>query len=290
MDRALNATALTRRGRFWVRLLRRASPGGLGGHVAYLVSAFEDTWGYVVHRGANPVPRARRSLTLRLRDSGVLLAVRRDTDDVVHALPRREQDVHDAILDGLGPGDTFVDVGANIGYYSVLAAMRVAPGGTVIAIEPVHSTAEALRRNVRANGLSGVRVVEVAVGPVGLERAAVFLDPRHLGRATLRGAQEPEAHDVRVQTLDEVCGDLDRITLIKIDVEGGELGALKGAERILERTASVVVECNEEGPAVDRFLERRGFVVSRLHFTNHRLARKVWPRQRTVSAVPRMPR
>ncbi|MDQ3078240.1 MAG: hypothetical protein M3Q83_05285, partial [Pseudomonadota bacterium] len=61
--------------------------------------------------------------------------VRARSDDLYHALPSREPAVFAAIRDNLKPGDTFVDAGANIGIFSVLAARLVGPSGRVVAVE-----------------------------------------------------------------------------------------------------------------------------------------------------------
>src|SRR5207249_2412898 len=63
----------------------------------------------------------------------------------------------------LSPGDTFIDVGANIGYYSLLAARRVGPTGSVVAIEPSPKTFRALEANLAQNRLKNVRTVNAAV-------------------------------------------------------------------------------------------------------------------------------
>jgi FkbM family methyltransferase len=144
----------------------------------------------------------------------------------------------------------------------------------VTAVEAAPSTAAVLRRNLGANDLGRVRVVEAAVGPPGVDRVTLRFDPRHMGRAALDGGTGSGSQEVPATTLDDVCRELDHIRLIKIDVEGAELAALEGGARTLARTEAVVLECNEDGPAVERLLEDHGFVVSRLRFTNHRLARK----------------
>ncbi len=274
LDRALDSVALTRRGRFWFRLLRRASPQGVTEQMRFVTSAIRDTCAYMVDPDAHITPRARHPLVLRLRDSGINLRVRADTDDIIHVMPGREQDVHDAILESVEAGDMFVDVGANIGYYSVLAARKVGPRGRVVAVEPVASTAATLRGNLNANGLHNVEVVEVAAGADAAPAVEVSFNPRYLGRATLQSAPGSVAETVPQRRLDDICNDLPVITVLKIDVEGYELRVLKGAERTLQRTQLVVVECNDGSTEVDRFLEARGFSVVPLRFANHRLARR----------------
>ena len=63
----------------------------------------------------------------------------------------------------LRPGDLFVDIGANVGYYALLAAKRVGPSGAVVAIEASPSIACRLRENIALNGFTNIEVVEAAV-------------------------------------------------------------------------------------------------------------------------------
>ena len=122
------------------------------------------------------------------------------------------------VLHLLRPGDLFVDVGANIGSYTVLASAVC--GAHSIAVEPDPETMLFLERNIEANGIGDrVTLVESALGAEsGTARFTV-------GRDTMnRVATESDAETrgVRVETLDELLQDA-RPVLIKLDVEGFEL-------------------------------------------------------------------
>src|SRR5688572_30507212 len=69
-----------------------------------------------------------------------------------------ERPVQRCLAAHLGPGDVFYDVGANVGFFSLLATKRVGPDGVVYALEPVAENASAVRRNARLNGLTNVSV------------------------------------------------------------------------------------------------------------------------------------
>lgn len=140
------------------------------------------------------------------------------------------------------PGDTFVDVGANEGLYTLLAGRRVGPDGLVIAIEPSPREIKRLRANVAANGLdSRVVVVEqpladtsrlenFAVAEIdhGGQNAFADLMSEAVGVAQLRPAW--------VTTLDILAARLPRpIDILKIDVEGAELAVLRGADETIGR-------------------------------------------------------
>ncbi|GAB4203756.1 MAG: hypothetical protein OHK0013_18130 [Sandaracinaceae bacterium] len=163
------------------------------------------------------------------------------------------------VTHALRPGDLFVDVGANIGSYTVLA------GGVakaeVIACEPVPATRERLTRNVALNGLAGrVRVEPVAVSDhEGTVSMTTDRDAMNQVVATGGGL------DVRAITLDTLLSDRTP-TLIKIDVEGHEAEVIRGAARTLARPelwAVVVEPSGTETESVRRTLEAAGFAARR---------------------------
>lgn len=128
------------------------------------------------------------------------------------------------VLDTLRPGDLFVDIGANVGSYTVLASKVC--GARTIAVEPDHGTAEALRRNIEINGIADhVRVVEAALG--ASDGTADFT----IGRGAMNRMAKPGDGNVRqvtIRTLDSVLeGEIPK--LVKIDVEGFEADVFRGA-------------------------------------------------------------
>lgn len=140
----------------------------------------------------------------------------------------------------LEPGMTFVDVGANEGLFTLLAASRVGERGRVIAIEPSSRELARLRRNLELNGFANVKVVATAVADVAGQAALHIADDEHAGHNTLGAfayevvrASRDEA--VPVATIDSVVADAGsgRVDVIKMDIEGGELRALRGAAGIL---------------------------------------------------------
>lgn len=174
----------------------------------------------------------------------------------------------------LRPGMTVLDVGANIGYFTLLAATRVGPSGLVQSFEPHDEIRRRLVRNVERNGLLNVEVRPEAVGRTGGEIAFYrSADASNQGiSSTVEGPAphgEPrEARPVLVPcvTLDEVAASLDRpVDLVKIDVEGAELEALAGAELLFAGSQAplVVFEAYDVGPASE-LLEGHGYTVWRL--------------------------
>ena len=128
------------------------------------------------------------------------------------------------VLHALRPGDLFVDVGANIGSYTVLAAGAV--GADVISVEPVPSTFDSLRRNVRLNDLDE-RVQCVNAGLGESEGELHFTAGQDTTNHVLAPGESTESVPVRVMRLDDLCAR--RIpAIIKIDVEGYEQAVIAG--------------------------------------------------------------
>lgn len=131
------------------------------------------------------------------------------------------------ILDNLPRGGTFVDVGANVGLYSLRAAKAVGAEGQVLAIEPNREMAERLRFNVESNRLQHVKIAETAIGPCSGEATLTF-DKSCKGAGTLATPIAGEAQTVPVVPLALLLSEnaIDHVDALKIDVEGYEDRAL----------------------------------------------------------------
>jgi FkbM family methyltransferase len=128
----------------------------------------------------------------------------------------------------LRPGGTFVDLGANVGVFSLYAAKAVGPQGCVLAIEPSPTMLERLRFNLSANGFGNVRIAPVAVGEARGQATFHTLPDAH-GSASLHRMPGSSPHmTVPVETLMSVLSThgIDRIDAMKADIEGYEDRAL----------------------------------------------------------------
>lgn len=150
-----------------------------------------------------------------------------------------ELPVQQVLTDRLRPGDVFLDVGASIGFFTLMAARLVGPEGLVYAVEPVASNADAIETNARINHLGNVRTVRAAAGARN-GQGMLFL-ARHAGGATLSEADRPPdlvgEVSVPVVSLDQLIADgrMRPPSLVKIDVEGAELAVLEGMAECLAR-------------------------------------------------------
>jgi FkbM family methyltransferase len=190
--------------------------------------------------------------------------------------------IAEAIEASLREGDTFVDVGAHIGYFSVIAARLLGKHGRVVAIEPDPLNAKRLRANVARNHLERVvRVVEAAATATDGTAAFRRSSPNS---SRVQGFVTADGHgdvDVRAVRLDAAVNGLPR--LVKIDVEGGEVDVLAGAERLVDavRTRWIVeVHTPDLENAVWQLFDERGYALRReqpVHPVYHDYAQRyVW--------------
>jgi FkbM family methyltransferase len=198
----------------------------------------------------------------------------------------------------LQPGEAFVDIGGNVGFYTTHMARLLGPDGLVLSFEPNPRTRALLEQNVLRNALENVHILPVAVGAESSQ--AVFLAGREHGlsrlqnlNADLAGLGEVDAeHRVDVVALDDLAVELGGRSLagLKIDIEGPELFALRGARRLIEAHRPVLqVEMQPESMRafgirladMADFLDGLGYVT----FITNRPAGAIW-RKRDVPMTP----
>jgi FkbM family methyltransferase len=170
-------------------------------------------------------------------------------------------------------GSTVIDVGANIGFFTLRFARWVGPGGRVIAIEPEKRNLETLRRRVARAGLdAAVECVPAAAadhsGELRLE-----LNPTHPGDHRIAAEGEP----IRAVTIDDLTAvDSRPVSLVKIDVQGAEMMVLSGARRMLAAHRPVLfIEVDDE--ALEQFGSSAGELlrtVVDLGYSAHTLTRR----------------
>ena len=135
-------------------------------------------------------------------------------------------------------GSSFIDVGANVGYYTAMAAQRVGAEGAVVAVEPLPSALSLLR--VNASRFTNVTIHAVAAG----EHARIVnFYPNELGdRSSLLPDAGPTLGAIRVpmRPLDDLTMSLEHVDLVKIDVEGAELDVMRGARQLIARCQPVI--------------------------------------------------
>lgn len=172
----------------------------------------------------------------------------------LHLDPRFEMDyakgtyepsIEKAMVTGLAPGSVFYDVGAHIGIFSLLAARIVGESGAVFAFEADPENAERIKEHARRNGLDQIHDVPCAVwsssGKLKFQRSSLNSSRNQGAVAHDPDLQSETIIEVEATTLDCFSQEHPGPTLIKIDIEGGEVAALQGSERIFESHKPILI-------------------------------------------------
>jgi FkbM family methyltransferase len=178
-------------------------------------------------------------------------------------------DVQNSLVGHVHPGGAVVDIGANAGFFTLLASRLVGPKGRVFAFEPSREALGFLYRHLELNRAANVTVVEAAVSDrTGM---GLFLEGRDhsTGRLASTGTFE-----VRTTTLDDVAAASGfEPSVLKIDVEGGERAVLAGAAEVLARarpTVVLAVHGLERLEQCSALLSEHGYRLQVLHESGER--------------------
>lgn len=192
----------------------------------------------------------------------------------VHGLERNER-ITRQFVRLLRPGDHVIDVGANVGYFTLVAARLVGPTGGVHAFEPSPQVFPWLRANARLNPVLNICVHQKAVtdrgGPVRFHAAS----PDRTGYSSIRdlGTATAAVTTVDAVALDDLLNELPPTRLVKIDVEGAEWLVLQGMRRLLERDRPHLIcelddgflrELGADAEQVCQFLRDAGYDLHRI--------------------------
>jgi FkbM family methyltransferase len=156
-----------------------------------------------------------------------------------------EPQVQNALAEHLRPGMTFYDLGANIGFFSVMAARLVGPQGRVVSFEADPEIADRLRENLARNHFTNAHVEQKAVwsepSTVAFERVDPNTSPdRGLGHVSPNGSA-PGAIPVEAVSLDQYIASHPPPDFLKCDVEGAEVAVFQGAARLFSGKRPIVL-------------------------------------------------
>lgn len=149
-----------------------------------------------------------------------------------------EPDVSGFLKRVLKEGDHVVDVGANIGFHSMLMASLVGQTGLVEAFEPSPENVLEIRANQESNKFRNINIHQKVLGEYPGETLQYIFNPSDSGTSFVAKGEIPSGADARIlksYTLDDELSCDKKIKVIKMDVEGSEVAILKGAKKILEK-------------------------------------------------------
>ena len=159
-----------------------------------------------------------------------------------------DERVGDALCRFLKKGSVFVDVGTNIGFFSLLASRIVSEEGKVFSFEPIPHCVRQLEKSISIN--KNIHNIKIFPFACSAEEGSskIYLHPGNIGGSSLSDtigkseASVPRQElDVRVVQMDSILGEEAHIDVIKIDVEGMEYDVLRGAQNILKKYRPVLV-------------------------------------------------
>lgn len=141
-----------------------------------------------------------------------------------------EMDKQQLFAQHVKPGDVVLDIGANVGFYTLLSSELVGSGGKVVAFEPVPRNLKFLHEHIKVNALGNVEVIEAAVGEAPGEITFDDTSGSATGKISTSGRLK-----VPLVSVDDLLakGRIRRPTVLKIDVEGAEAMVLRGARGAL---------------------------------------------------------
>jgi FkbM family methyltransferase len=202
------------------------------------------------------------------------------------------------LLNYLKPDDVFVDVGANLGYFTVYAGLAVGAGGKVLAVEPDERNAALLLQNAELNGLSNVQLHRTAVADF-IGEAPLFRGDFNAGAHSLIHKDDLNAEEtsVPVTTLDRLLAQEPRVKLIKVDVQGAEVAVLRGLEGYLaaaEAKPGITLEFSplelsrrDELDAIIDFIARHGYSLRAFIANERATTRPPQIRRATLQQIAR---
>ncbi len=192
--------------------------------------------------------------TIKRLDTGELLRVR-NIDQIGIAILKSEEFeriTRAEVLSRVNEGMTVLDIGANIGYYTVMIASKLGENGKVVAFEPNPVMIDELVKNISLNNLKNVIIENVALADI--DGTSSFWVPKQgqEGHGSLHENSTYKAENriiVKTETLDIALQrlNINKVDLIKIDTEGSEMLIFKGAKKTLSSTEKpiLIFECAE---------------------------------------------
>jgi FkbM family methyltransferase len=211
-----------------------------------------DIWGYYRENGID------RPIAFRWYDGlRVRLYLGNDLSLCLYVLGSFEPNEFVFLRNALKPGMVVLDGGANEGLFSLYAAQRIMPGGAVLAVEPSTREFERLAANIALNRLDNVMTFKVALGSRAGDALLAIADSHHAGMNTIEVGDSRKAmagwttvsrETVSLETIDELVArsGLQRLDLVKLDIEGSEVDALDGAKATIARfQPTILLEAEE---------------------------------------------
>lgn len=225
---------------------------------AHRVPPARSTYAYLGRDRAVTVTRSGHILMLDTRDVGMTPHI---------ALSGEwERNVEDTVVSLLRPGAAVVEIGANHGYHTLAMAEAVGPQGLVHAFEPNPRLVPLLAASIALNGMNGRVTVHAKAAAAAPGEVPFVVHPDHAGSGHLEvaagGVGYTERHIVEAVRIDDTAGrQLDSAQLMRLDCEGAEPLALRGAEALINRSPDLVLVMEWSVPMMQARADMGEFVA-----------------------------
>jgi FkbM family methyltransferase len=167
------------------------------------------------------------------------------------------------LLARVHPGDVILDIGANIGSYTLRCAQKVGSAGRVISFEAVDDNVRSLQNNIAMNGLSNITIIPQAIGAAP-GRVALYSRGHASSTRLQAGAHFNQVGEIEMVTGDSVVEKLGlaRVDWIKMDIEGGEPDAIRGLEKTIARfRPAILFENAAKGSETAALLQKKDYRI-----------------------------
>jgi FkbM family methyltransferase len=232
--------------------------------------------------GSNEFRARYNSEVVEVALNGFVLMVRADDNDIGKTILRTgqwEEHVTGALRDHLRSGNGFLDVGANIGYFTAIAAQIVGSTGRVVAVEPMDKNLQLIYATVERNRFAQVQIHPFAAADRDDIVAISTMGGSSNGEIVRDWARADRPLFAQTRRLDDLLAGTRKVDVVKFDIEGYELHAWRGFKKILERDRPIVLsefhpKCMRENAQIEPLeyaeaLLRFG-TVTVLHFNGKR--------------------
>lgn len=164
---------------------------------------------------------------------------------IVEAAWFGEREMLGDVQKALNAGDTFLDAGSNLGIFTIFAAKKVGPHGTVIAFEPETVSHERLQHNIEINRLQNTRVLKAALSDGRAMRRLVLSDPGGVSQSSHLSEVGISSEIVQATDYDSLVANegFPIPTVVKMDVEGHEYAAIQGMKNALSTPSCAAFFC-----------------------------------------------
>lgn len=246
MQHSMNATEDDLRAAYRLLLGREPDEAGFRHHLRWIEREHIDPSTLCAHFVASPEYRARMAIDNSLvpiqLDGCTVFARAGDRLIGANVAEHRSYEpyVMEHFLRELGPGSCVLDIGANIGLFTIPAALRVGSAGRVIAVEPLPQNHLSLYAGITHNNLSNVSVLPIAASDrPGLIDALCAPDSSN-GIVGVRPVYPRNGLTVPIHRLDDLLATVEQLDVVKIDIEGHEPVAWRGMRGLLDRHRPIV--------------------------------------------------